>query len=100
MSSTDPYTVLGVSPGADEATVRAAYLAAVKAHPPDRDPAAFERVRDAYEALGDGRRRARHALFDVDPFAPLAELARGRPAPRPYVGPGPWRALLAPGRAT
>lgn len=91
--SRDPHAILGVSPDASAEDVRAAYVRKVKEHPPDRDPAEFERVRDAYEALKDPRRRARTALF-ADPFVPFASLTAGRPAPRPFLGPGPWRALL------
>lgn len=47
----DPYVVLGVPPGADAETIRAAYLALVKRHHPDRHfaegtPAEFIRVAD------------------------------------------------------
>jgi curved DNA-binding protein CbpA len=92
--SLDPYQVLGVNPAASEEAVRAAYLEKVKAHPPDSAPAEFERVRDAYDALRDPRRRARAALLALDPRAPFAALLEGRPSPRPFFGPAPWRALL------
>ena len=51
-SPDDPYTVLGVAPGADPATVRAAWLALVKTYHPDRHIAAgtppeFIRVAEA-----------------------------------------------------
>lgn len=47
----DPHVVLGVAPGADKETIRAAYLALVKRHHPDRHyaegtPAEFIRVAD------------------------------------------------------
>lgn len=48
----DPYLILGMTPDGDDAAVRAAYLAAVAACPPERDPGRFEAVRAAYEALG------------------------------------------------
>lgn len=90
----DPYAVLGVAAGADEAAIRQAYVAKVKEFPPDSAPAEFERVRDAHEALKDPRRRARLALLAPDPLAPFASLLAGRVSPRPFVGPAPWRALL------
>lgn len=93
--SDDPHAVLGISAEADAEAVRGAYLRLVKEHPPDRDPAGFERVRDAYEALRDPGRRARLALLGSDPREPLPTLLAGRPAaPRPFFGPEPWRAVL------
>lgn len=60
----DPYRVLGVDPTADDETIRAAYLAAIRESPPERDRERFERVRRAYEAISDRRRRLAHELFD------------------------------------
>ena len=68
-SADDPdlYAVLGVPPHADGATVRAAYRSLAAALHPDRqrDPAlrdeataAFRRVCEAHEILGDAARRA------------------------------------------
>ena len=58
----DPYAVLGVEPAVDDAGIRAAYRAAVQAHPPERDPEGFRRVRAAYEALRDPRARIERLL--------------------------------------
>ena len=41
--------LLGVDGDADERALRRAYLRAVKAHPPERDPEGFARVREARE---------------------------------------------------
>lgn len=60
----DPYRVLGVELAATDETIRAAYLAAIRESPPERDSARFESVRAAYEAIGDHRRRLAHELFD------------------------------------
>ncbi len=89
----DPWKVLEVSPHASEEEVRAAYLRKVKEHPPERSPEAFERIRDAYEALKDPRRRAERVLA-ADVGAPLASLLDGLPARREFVGPDPWLAAL------
>ena len=71
---TDPYRVLGVAETADDSSIRAAYLAAVRACPPERDRQRFEQVRAAFEAISTGPRRLAHALFDTT--APtLQELA-------------------------
>ena len=92
-----PWEVLGVSPNATDEDVRAAYLAKVKAYPPDRMPAAFERIRDAYEVLRDPRQRAESLLLAVDPDAPVALLLDGLEPPRRFVGPDPWLAIVKEG---
>jgi curved DNA-binding protein CbpA len=47
----DPYSVLGLTPGAAQADIRRAYLDLVRAHPPEREPETFKQVRAAYEHL-------------------------------------------------
>lgn len=90
----NPYAVLGAGPEADDDQIRAAYLARLKQFPPDRSPAEFEQIRDAYELLRDRRRRARYTLFAVDPDAPLESLLEGMENQRPFTGPAPWLAVL------
>ena len=90
----DPRLILGVSQEAGDEEIRAAYLRKVKEFPPDRAPAEFERIRDAYELLRDPRRRALHMLLSVDPHEPLESLLDEGPAPRRFVGPEPWLAVL------
>jgi curved DNA-binding protein CbpA len=55
----DPYAVLGVARGADEAEIHAAYRDAVRRTHPDAggSAAAFEAVQSAYEVLRDPARR-------------------------------------------
>lgn len=62
---TDPYRQLGVPEMADDDTIRAAYLAAIRACPPERDRLRFEQVRAAFEAISSEPRRHAHALFDT-----------------------------------
>jgi curved DNA-binding protein CbpA len=90
----NPYAILGVGPEANDEQIRTAYLAKVKQFPPDRAPAAFEQIRDAYELLRDRRRRAQYTLFSVNPDTPLASLFEGMENQRPFTGPGPWLAVL------
>ncbi len=52
-TSDDPFTILGVSPDADAAEVRARYLELVKQFPPERDPDKFREIRVAFEAAKD-----------------------------------------------
>lgn len=90
----NPYAVLGTVPEADDDQIRAAYLARLKQFPPDRAPAEFEQVRDAYDLLRDRRRRAQYQLFAVDPEAPLQSVLEGMENQRPFAGPAPWLAVL------
>jgi len=82
---TDPYRLLGVLDRAYEKTaeddadydeiIRQAYLAAIRACPPERDRQRFEQVRAAYESIATGRARLSHALFDTTPPTPEDVLA-------------------------
>ena len=55
--SSDPYAVLGVDSQAGLEEIKTAYFTRVRAHPPERDPEGFKRVRAAYEQLRDPDRR-------------------------------------------
>jgi curved DNA-binding protein CbpA len=90
----NPYAVLAVDTEADDERIRAAYLAKLKQFPPDRCPAEFEQVRDAYELLRDRRRRAQYTLFSVNPDAPLLSLLDGMESQRRFAGPALWLAVL------
>ncbi len=61
----DPYRLLGVSETADDDTIRAAYLSAVRSCPPERDRQRFEQVRAAFEAIASEPRRLATSLFDT-----------------------------------
>ena len=91
---TNPFAVLGLEETADDAAIRAAYLAALRASPPDRDPEGFRRIRDAYEALRDTERRLALRLFGPPPLARLEELLDAFPEQRHFVGPDPWLEVL------
>ena len=53
----DPYAVLGVTRSATPTEIKQAYFALVRAHPPEREPETFKRIRAAYERLRDPERR-------------------------------------------
>ena len=89
-----PYQILGVSLEATDEEIRAAYIAKVKQFPPDRSPAEFERIRDAYALLRDPRRRAMITLFAGNPDAPIVSLIGKRKSERRFAGPDPWLAVL------
>lgn len=82
----DPYRTLGVARGADDATIRAAYLALIRSVSPDRDGQRFEQVRAAYEAIETRRKRIEHELFDAD-LPTLDELLEAAIGPRPAARP-------------
>ena len=90
----NPFAVLGLDETAADADVRAAYLAAVRAHPPDRDPVGFQRVREAYDAIRDEDRRLDLRLFGPPPLDRLEALLEAFPDERRHVGPDPWLAVL------
>ena len=84
MSLTTPFeearAALGLGPAEqDLAIIKQAYRRAVAEHPPDLDPDAFRRIRDAYELLRDPWARAKDMLHSplpqVPPPAPPAEPA-------------------------
>ena len=87
-------SILNVGIDADEAEVRAAYIEQIKAHPPDADPEAFERIRDAYELMSDPQLRMQHRMFAVDPAVPLVELLEDVNYRRRFLGPKPWLEAL------
>jgi curved DNA-binding protein CbpA len=89
----DPRAVLEVCADAGDEEIRAAYLRKVKEYPPDRSPAEFERIRDAYDMLRDPRRRTRSTLLGVDPRKPLAGLLDGVEFERRLTGPDAWLAV-------
>ena len=87
--------ILGVAANAREEEIRAAYLSKVKEFPPDRAPAEFEKIRDAYDTLRDPRKRARTMFLTFgESNAPLTTLIDGRATRRIFAGPKPWREAL------
>ena len=59
-----PYSLLNISPESTDEEIRQAYLEQVKAHPPEREPQRFERIRRAHEKVKDRRSRVAFALLD------------------------------------
>jgi molecular chaperone DnaJ len=68
LTAADPYRVLGVSPAASAAEIKAAYRALVKQHHPDAggDASTILELNAAWEVLGDRDRRRRHDLRHPD----------------------------------
>jgi hypothetical protein len=86
--------ILGVPANAGEEEIRGAYLSKVKEFPPDRAPAEFEKIRDAYDTLRDPRKRARALFLTGESNPPLVLLIEGRTTRRIFAGPQPWREVL------
>jgi len=86
--------ILGLEENANDEQIRAAYLAKIKDHPPDRSPEEFERIRDAYDTLRDPRKRMNEILRSRDPIPTVSSIFAGLEPERRYLGPGPWLAFL------
>jgi curved DNA-binding protein CbpA len=84
----DPYLALGITSDADDALVHAAYLAAIKACPPERDLQRFQTVRAAYELIRTRKDRLRYELFDTSLPAVTELLERAAPLQQPADRPG------------
>lgn len=60
-----PYEILNVSPDADDATVKQAYLASIKDNPPDKAPEQFQIINAAYEQIKTLEKRLKFELFNL-----------------------------------
>jgi len=60
----DPYTTLGVSPGATDEELRQRYLALTRQYPPEQHPERFAEMRSAYESIKDLDARVNYVLFN------------------------------------
>ncbi|MFN7925362.1 MAG: J domain-containing protein [Bryobacteraceae bacterium] len=89
----DPWEVLGLDKDATPEQAREAYLRLVKSHPPESDPEAFERIRDAFDEVSDPRKRTTRFL-EGEPKPPLASLLDAIPAERKFTGPKAWLAVV------
>ncbi len=89
----DPLAVLNLEHGANAEEIRAAYLRLIREHPPDQEPEAFERIRDAYDLLCDPAQRVQRLMELVDPAGPLEDLL-GEHRARLFAGPEAWLAAI------
>ncbi len=92
----NPYLILGVSPSADDAAIRQAYLAAVRQSPPDTHPERFQAVSAAYDRIKDESSRLHYLLFDLEcnadsPLDTFLRFVRARPPePLPFERMREW----------
>jgi len=61
----DPYTVLDLPPESTDDAIRRRYLTLVRTYTPERAPARFAAIREAYDKLRDPVRRLRYRLFEA-----------------------------------
>ncbi len=80
-----PFEILGVSPEADDDTIRRAYLAKVQAYPPERAPEEFQAIRRAFEQIRDRRARVEYALFYYPALEEIQGLVWRLRPPRPSL---------------
>lgn len=84
--------MLGVSPSADPAALRRAYLALARRHHPDRDggdAARMRAVNEAWAVLSDPEARARYDRSLTPASAPSPQGTPGRGTVRPGYEPDP-----------
>jgi hypothetical protein len=59
----DPFEVLQVPFDASEDEIRRCYLELVRKHPPERDPAEFAKIREAYDQIRDPIQSVERRIF-------------------------------------
>ena len=90
----NPQNILGVPRDAGPGEIRTAYLNKIKEYPPEKFPAEFERVRDAYTMLSDARYRTRLMLRSTDLEASMETVLDDQQQNRQFVGPEAWLAAM------
>lgn len=60
------FDILNVTPEAEDRTIREAYLTLIKKYTPEKDPAQFQILSDAYQTIKDRKSRLEYYLFNTD----------------------------------
>jgi curved DNA-binding protein CbpA len=63
MQTKDPYLLLGLQEHVTDSEVTDAYHAALRRHPPEREPERFTAISEAYESIRTEKDRVRRRLF-------------------------------------
>lgn len=80
----NPFTILGLAPGAGAAEIAAAYRKLVRRYPPELAPERFAEIHRAHQLLSSPERR-----MDAAREAPEEELAKLFPLPVLKLKPAP-----------
>ena len=107
----DPFRLLGVTPGVSARDLRKAYLALIRSYKPEHSPEEFKRIREAYESALPWAKalEARQVNGEAQPepsndfpsgVAPQPPFTPAPSASRPRRTPGRWRAAVSPRRLT
>lgn len=96
----DPYTVLGVTLGSDDAAIRTRYLALTQQYTPEQHPKEFTAIRAAYEAIRTFDDRVSLRLFPKPDHNALESILEelACQTPRPRIGLDSLFAVVIPAR--
>lgn len=94
----DYYTILGVGSAASQAEIKTAFRRLAIQYHPDKNPAPgaatkFYEINEAYDVLGDARKRRQYDELRANPFATLFQAT---PEPPPHRDPAYRRRRGAP----
>ncbi len=100
-TTSDPYAVLGLEPGADDEELERRYRRLVRRYPPELSPQRFAEIQAAYDQLRSLESQLRAAMGDIEraisqlyppPEVRLKELPQAPSPPEPQG----WEAPLRP----
>jgi len=72
----DPFVLLGIAPDADAQAIKRAYARMIKRYRPDKHPAAFQRIHEAFERARAPQQEP--AFVVIDEVAAARRRVRGR----------------------
>ena len=81
--SDNPFELLELTPAASDEAIKQAYLAKVRAFPPDKMPEQFQRIRSAYEMIKTQKERLAYELFHIAEPDPVALYVKATATTRP-----------------
>lgn len=90
----EPWEILGITPHASAQEMRRAYLEKMRQFPPDRAPAEFEQIRDAYDQMRTPGTRLTALLERDKHVKSILDLLPEIECTRTFAGPEPWLAVI------
>ena len=61
-----PFEILDIDVSASDSEIKSAYLKKVRQFTPEQFPEEFKKIKEAYNAIGNSKKRIEFALFNVD----------------------------------